>query len=275
MWLFDNINQYLHMLNKYKRDNLISYLKVYNYMNGSYLEDFVEHVYHTLLINENLRDMRIIKNHIEVGRSKAKHEFDILYEITIAGVLHRVGFECKNHNRPISKGMVQEFKAKLDDVNNIQGIMISAKGYQEGAQTLGEFYGIKLMQLKDLPRINQLLAQTIKIGMLPDKNIKGDPFWVVMEKLDDNNTTGTYFGFEGDQIVLFISKKAAERIITRYCLDKYDVFGVTRQQLKAICYMSKVFGYNLFICSKLLRSSNEELLVWTYSCDDILDEFVE
>lgn len=243
-------------------------------MDGAELEQFVEHVYHTLLVNENLSNIAIGKNYIEIGRSGARHEFDVLYEIQIAGILHRVGIECKNHGRTITKGMVQEFKGKLEDVNNIQGIMISAKGFQEGAKTYGEFYGIKLVKASELPQINELIAQTIKVGMLPDKNIKGDPFWVIMEQLDDKNTTGTYFGFEENQIILFLSRKSAERIITRYGLENYGVFGVARQQLKAICYMTKCYGLKLFICSKLLRSANEELLVWEYNYEDILDEFI-
>lgn len=244
-------------------------------MEGKILEEFVEHVYHTLLTNENLREMEITKNYIEEGRSHVKHEFDILYKIRIAGIWHKVGIECKNHNRPITKGMVQEFKSKLDDVNNIQGMMISAKGYQDGALKFAEHYGILLMTVEELPNIYQLLASTIKVGMLPDKNIKGEPFWIIMEKNKHNGTTGTYYGFEGNKIILFISKKSAERIIKRYMLDEYDVFGVTRQQLKAICYMTKVWKLEIYICSKLLRSPEEELYVWEYSYNDILDEYVD
>jgi hypothetical protein len=243
-------------------------------MDGKALEDFVEHVYQTLLENENLNDIKIEKNHIEIGRSGARHEFDILYEIKIAGILHRVGIECKNHNRAVTKGMIQEYKGKLDDTNNIQGVFISALGYQEGARILGEHYGIKLLQVKDLPKFNELLASTIKVGMLPDTNIKGDPFWVIMQKSDDNNTTGTYFAFQDNQIILYLSKKSAERIVSRKGLTDCGVFGVARQHLKAICYMSKIFNYKLYICSKLLRNPEEELIVWDYSCDDILDEFI-
>lgn len=242
---------------------------------GNRLEDFVQNVYNTLLNNENLRDVKIHKNYIETGRSGAKHEFDILYEVKIAGVIHRVGIECKNHNRAITKGMIQEFKGKLDDTNNIQGVFISALGYQEGAQILGDHYGIKLMKVSDLPKIYELLASTIKVGMLPDKSIKGNPFWVIMEMRGTENTTGSYFTFERNQIILFISRKSAERIINRYHLTHYGVFGVARQHLKSICSMSKAFGYKLLICSKLLREPEEELIAWNYSCDDIWDEFID
>ncbi len=240
-------------------------------MNGKELEEYVEHVYKSLLANENLKDKKIIKNHHEIGLSGTKHEFDILYEITVVGIIHRVGIECKNHKRPVTKGKVQEFKGKLDDFNNIQGVMVSANGYQAGAYKIANQYGIKLFLTEDLPKINEILALAIKV-MLPNNNIKGEPFWVIMQIKDEKNI-GSYFSFN-NKIILFLSKKSAERIISRFALVNFDVFGVSHEHLKAICYLSKVFGYKLCICSRLLRSPKEQIIAWDYSFDDILDEFV-
>ena len=38
--------------------------------------------------------------------------------------------------------------------------------------------------------------------------------------------------------------------------------------------MSTVLGVKLLICTKLLRKSEEDLVAWEYSSDDILDEFI-
>lgn len=124
---------------------------------GQELEDFVETVYSGLLKNEHLRNTKIEKNHIEIGTSGAKHEFDVFYEIKIAGVVHKVGIECKNHNRKITKGMVQEYWAKLFDCKNTIGFMVSSKGYQEGAKTFAKSYGIELISTDQLPNIYGLL----------------------------------------------------------------------------------------------------------------------
>lgn len=241
---------------------------------GSQLEEFVHYVYHTLLRNENLREVKIQKNCIKIGRSGAKHEFDIFYEVKIAGILHSVAIECKNHNRAITQGMILEFTGKLNQFNNIQGIFISALGYQEGAQKLAAENGIILMKEADLPRINELLADSIRVGMLPNKNIKGDPFWVIMEELNDNNTTGTYYDFGEETIMLFLSKKSAERMMSRKKITNFGVFGVSRQQLRAICCMAKVMKYKLCICSTLLRKEDEHAIGWEYSGDALLDEYI-
>lgn len=123
---------------------------------GKELEDFVHQVYLIMLSNEHLKNVKIEKNHIEIGRSGAKYEFDVFYEIKIAGLTHKVGIECKNHNRKITKEVIQGFKSKLDDCVNVTGLMISTIGYQEGAKALGRYYGIELITIDDLPNIYQL-----------------------------------------------------------------------------------------------------------------------
>lgn len=65
-----------------------------------------------------------------------------------------------------------------------------------------------------------------------------------------------------------------ERIVSRYDLIDYGVFGVARQHFKSICYLSKVFGYKLLIYSNLLIKYGKEMMAWDYSCDDIQDEFI-
>lgn len=118
---------------------------------GQELEDFVENVYSVLLKNENLKSAKIEKNHIEIGRSGAKHQFDVFYEVKIAGVVHKVGITCKNHDREITEKMVEDFKGELSRLNNIIGCMISSKGYQEEAKKCAEYNGIELITTDELP----------------------------------------------------------------------------------------------------------------------------
>lgn len=241
---------------------------------GSELETFVEHVYSTLLANEHLRKTSIKKNHIVVGRSKVGHEIDVYYEVCIAGVCHKVAIECKQHNRAITKGMIQEFKAKLDDCNNLTGVMVTSVGYQSGARELAEHYGIRILTTEDLPRINELLATAVK-WLLPDDESQGDPFWVVMETRNGENT-GTYVALEENVIPLFFSKKSAQAFLKQ--LGKLDakVYGVTRQHLKGICAMSEIMGFGIGVCPKICISDNErEILVFRYTYKQIYEEYFE
>ncbi|MGB9132904.1 MAG: restriction endonuclease [Methanosarcina sp.] len=216
---------------------------------GQELENIVENVYSILLHNEHLKNSKIEKNHIENGRSGAKHEFDIFYEVDIAGVTHKVAIECKNHNRKITKGTFGEFKQKLDDCNNIRGFMISAKGYQEGAKLEGKYYGIELITTEDLPYMYSLSLTYVK-WLLPDENTYGDPFWTIMQITEDRKNTGIFYSPTG-VIPLFLSKKSAERALKITEVHGFAVFGVTREHLIGICHMAEEYNWPFAIAAKL------------------------
>ena len=257
---------------------------------GHELEDFVENVYSVLLKKEHLNNSKIEKNHIEIGNSGAKHEFDVFYEVEIARVSHKVGIECKNHNRKITKGMVQEYYGKLHDCNNVIGFMISAKGYQDGAKTLGKHYGIELITTEDLPNIYPLSLTHVK-WFLPDENTYGDPFWTIMEVTEDGKNTGTCYSPNekialfiskyyphretalNGAIALFLSKKSAERVLKNTGENGYAVFGVSRQHLRALCYTAKNFNRPFAIALKLGFEKDGRILMFEHSYDQIFDNF--
>ena len=241
---------------------------------GSELETFVEHVYSTLLANEHLRKTTIKKNHTVVGRSKVGHEIDVYYEVCIAGVCHKVAIECKHHNRKLTKGIVQEFKAKLDDCNNLIGVMVTSVGYQSGARELAEHYGIRILTTDDLPKINELLATAVK-WLLPDEESRGDPFWTVMKTKNGENT-GTYVALEANMIPLFFSKKSAQAFLNKRGNIDAKVYGVTREHLKGICAMSEVKGFAIGVCPQIcINNNNEKLVVLRYTYKQIYEEFFE
>lgn len=239
---------------------------------GRELEYFVERVYSALLQNENLKKSNIKKNHTVIGRSQVKHQFDVYYEIEIANNLHRVAIECKQHNRRITKGLVQEFKAKIEDCNNVMGVMVTSEGYQTGAKEFAEFYGIKCITVEELPNIFEIISLGIKV-LLPDENAEGKPFWVIMETHGETNT-GSYYSHDGISVMLFNSKKAAEMAIVIGKLESVNVFGVTKSHLRAICAFCKVFGYKINICPFLSDIIKEHgIVAWKYSHDQIVSEF--
>jgi len=239
---------------------------------GQELEDFVESFYSALLKNEHLKNSKIEKNHIEIGRSGAKHEFDVFYEVIIAEIYHKVAIECKNHNRKITKGTFGEFKQKLDDCNNITGFMISAKGYQEGAIIEGKYYGIELITTEELPNLYSLSLAHVK-WLLPDKDTYGEPFWTIMQITEDGQNTGIFYSFEG-KIPLFLSKKSAERVLKRTELHGFAVFGVTREHLIGICHIAEVYNWSFAIAATLeFGGPDNGFLMFEHSYDEILDHF--
>jgi len=253
---------------------------------GQEIEDFIEHVYSISLKNENLKNFKIEKNHVEIGKSSTKYEFDVFYEVKIAGIFHKVAIECKYHDKRITEDMVRDFWGKLNDCNNIRGFMVSTNGHQEEAKQLLKYYGIDLITEEELPNIHELLLAYTEC-LVPDENVQGDPFWTIMQLTEDGKSTGSYYSSgdnvfnifvpapfrRGNIILLFISKKSAERVLKADGAEGYAVFGVSRQHLKAICLMSKVFRYELGIISVLSLNSYGNSLLYKHSYDQILGEY--
>ena len=239
---------------------------------GQELEDFIEHVYSISLKNENLKNCKIEKNHVEIGKSRIKYEFDVFYEVKIAGTYHKVAIECKYHDKRITREMVRDFGGKLDDCNNIRGFMVSTNGYQEEVIQLLKYYGIRLITEDELPNIPELLLISTEC-LMPDENVHGDIFWTIMQLTEDGGNTGSYYSSGGNIILLFISKKSAERALKADGAEGYAVFGVSRLHLKAICLMSKFFKYELGIISVLSLDSYGKPLLYKHSYDQILAEY--
>lgn len=139
---------------------------------GKELENYVQFVYQKLL--DFMDEGAMVSSNVSViGKSGVKHEFDVYYEFQHLNMRHRIAIECKDWNTPVSKGEVGEFLSKLNDLNNISGMMVAKSGYQEGAKQFAESNGIHLMETKDLPSLGEIVAGVIKEAFLPDEATQG------------------------------------------------------------------------------------------------------
>ena len=82
------------------------------------------------------------------GKSGFEHQVDVYWEYEKDGEVHRIAIECKNYNQKIPIGRVRDFFGVLYDVGNIKGIMACKEGYQDGAKTFADHYGISLKELR-------------------------------------------------------------------------------------------------------------------------------
>lgn len=215
---------------------------------GEYFESFVAYVYSNLLKFSDCNS--IVSRNISIkGLSGSTHEFDVYYDFYHLDMLFRVAIECKDWERPVDKGRVQEFWAKIDDLNNIAGVMIAKSGYQAGALQFAESKGIMLLTIQDLPSFTQILARNIEWLLLPDEKAVGQPFWTLMEK-DNNHLTGNYFSLNPDpesQVPLFYTKNLA-KLFLNYLPDKehWCVRGISQAQLKALVEISMNLSHQQF-----------------------------
>lgn len=232
---------------------------------GKSFEELVQYVYQSLLFIEG-RDIQVLRDTKLIGRSGEKHQIDAFYEFDLVGIKHKVAIECKNHNRPITKGSVLEFYGKLVDLGNCMGIMVSSSGFQQGALSVAKTYGIELISLGELPLLGKVVAA--KIGVtLPDDKVWGQPFWTLMGE-QDGEIDGSYIVFpieDDNAFYLFTSRKTAELVSNK---AGGVVRGVSQLHLKVL--LSYADYYKL----KFMFFAYDEKLVFKISPDEIREHYL-
>ena len=124
-------------------------------------ELFTQSVYQQLVDMDVAKVTKVQHNVILEGRSGQKHQIDVYWEYKIAGNKHRVAIECKNYSKPISKDKICAFKGVLDDLNGVNGIMVTKEGYQKGAKEYAKEYGISLKELR-IPKYGETIIGEIE-----------------------------------------------------------------------------------------------------------------
>ena len=94
------------------------------------------------------------------GKSGQKHQIDVYWEYQYDNTTFKIVIECKNYNHTVSIGKVRDFFGVLYDLENVKGIMVTKKGYQEGAKKFGAHYGIDLMELREPEEGEAIVAET-------------------------------------------------------------------------------------------------------------------
>ena len=138
-------------------------------------ENIVHALYQALLLNEGYDNVNVQHNVTLPCRSGATAQFDIFWEFKLAGVLHRVAVECKHYNLTVGVDDVREFAYKLNDAGNLQGIMVTRKGYQAGAIMTAKASGIYLKKFQlptDMNWDGKIRKVIITIHVLTLENIR-------------------------------------------------------------------------------------------------------
>lgn len=120
------------------------------------------------------------------GRSGCKHQIDVYWEYEKDGVNHRVAIECKNYNKRVSKEKVCAFQSILVDLEDVEGIMVSKKGFQSGAKQFAEHNGILLKELRT-PNDGETVVGTIELRAHIEKRhtrFKVDEEWAKNNNFD-------------------------------------------------------------------------------------------
>lgn len=127
-------------------------------------ELFTQRIFDRLLNNNILKPINVQHNVKLIGKSGCEHQIDVYWEYEINETIHKVAIECKDYNSMVPIGKVRDFFGVLSDLDGVNGIMVSSKGFQTGAKKFAEHYGISLKSLRAPEKnepIGSITTQTI------------------------------------------------------------------------------------------------------------------
>lgn len=96
-------------------------------------------------------------------RTGRKRQIDVSIRFKQAYYDYLAIVECKDYDTKVPIDKVEAFRTKLEDVGAMKGIMVSPKGFQEGAVKTAEAYNIDLFTLTE---VKSDWTKTIKAGVL-------------------------------------------------------------------------------------------------------------
>ncbi len=229
---------------------------------GSEMENFIHFIYSSLI---RIKDYNTVvsKRTCIIGRNGTSNEFDVYYEFHHLNIRYRVAIECKDWAGPVTIKEVRDFWAKLSELDNIAGVMVTKSGYQSGAEKFAKDKGIMLLGIEDLPTFNEIVAMQVKKAFLPGQEVIGEPFWTLMEYIDEE-VTGTYicianqFTKDNKKIIpLFYSKRIASEFCSR-CNSKGSVVrGINQWQLKGLLSFAENYNIGFAICPLTPNGKND------------------
>lgn len=123
-------------------------------------EKFAQEIYNEILKNLYVKNIEVMHNVKLIGKSGQKHQTDVYWEYQYDNTIFKIAIECKNYNHTVSIGKVRDFFGVLYDLEEVKGIMVTKKSYQEGAKKFGEHYGIDLMELRKPEEGEAIVAET-------------------------------------------------------------------------------------------------------------------
>ena len=163
-------------------------------------ELFTQRIYQKLVNNDVLKPTTVLHNVKLKGKSGCEHQIDVYWEYEIAGNMHRVAIECKNYDSLVPVGKIRDFHGVLTDLNNVNGIMVSRKGYQEGAKKYAAEYGISLKELRR-PGWNESIGSVTTVVKADIRHtfFLIDEGWVEKHRFDLNKLRCYYASFQSDK----------------------------------------------------------------------------
>ncbi len=214
---------------------------------------------------------KIIEN-LKINGKLKEHTVDIYFEFIQMNNLERAIIKIIE-GREVTEKDMWEFAYTLKDLHFFaKGILYYDDRISDKAKKIAELRNIDLKKFDFLDEVRKNVLNAIKI-MLPDEDVIGDPFWVVMEtEQNSGKNKGNYDMYNGS-ILLFLSKKQA----INYCnkLQKTaGVFGISQNHLKILADLKeKGMCPDFHIVFPEFEQSQEDSILCYNICHEKLKRF--
>lgn len=110
-------------------------------------------------------NVQVHSNYLIKSQTGRKREIDVLIIGRINGFEIKIAIECKDYSRRVQNRDIESFNSKCDQIRDInKRVFVSSSGYQSGAIESANFFGIELLQTKDL-------SQEMIFSWLPVKKL--------------------------------------------------------------------------------------------------------
>jgi len=108
-------------------------------------------------------DAKVGINEIVVGKSGARNQLDVTLRASVGQYEFFCVIECKDWNSKVDIDTVRAFQSKVEDVQAMQGVMVSSQGFTSEAHKYAEAHNICLYRLVDAESENWREAALIPI----------------------------------------------------------------------------------------------------------------
>jgi len=175
-------------------------------------------IFQTLVDQDQAQNISVEHNKQLQGKYLS-HQCDVYWKFESAGMEYSTIVECKNWNQRLKQENLLAFRAKLEDLNNPKGVIVTRSGYQKGAVKYAKAHGILLYELFEAPPRSPFVLKegsfgTIELKVEPRR--KGFPpriigIWTFFElKYENSNYYADQQWFE--EHTKHLSPQAKEEI---------------------------------------------------------------
>lgn len=122
-------------------------------------------IFQTLVDQDQAQNISVEHNKQLQGKYLS-HQCDVYWKFESAGMEYSTIVECKNWNKRLKQENLLAFRAKLEDLNNPKGVIVTRSGYQKGAVKYAKAHGILLYELFEAPPRPPLVVKEGSFGTI-------------------------------------------------------------------------------------------------------------